>query len=52
MLKLPEPNLTFKGEDCREILKKYNNELDLMPKYLENPAYIPTNITIIHVDSF
>jgi hypothetical protein len=51
MLKLPEPTLTFKGEDCREFLKKYNNGLDLLPEYLENPASVPTDITRIQVES-
>jgi len=30
MLKLPKPTLTFKGEDCREYLKKQNNGLNLL----------------------
>jgi hypothetical protein len=51
MLKLPEPNLTFKGEYCWEFLKKRNNELDFFPDYLENHASVPTNITKIQVDS-
>jgi hypothetical protein len=41
MLKLLEPTITFKGEDCKYFMKKHNNALDLMPKYLENPATIP-----------
>jgi hypothetical protein len=52
MLKLPEPTLTFKGEDCRYFLKKYDNGLDLFPEYLENHAAIPEDITRIHVNSF
>jgi hypothetical protein len=52
MLKLPEPTLTFKGEYCRELLKKHNNGLDLLPEYSENPASIPKQITIIQVASF
>jgi hypothetical protein len=52
MLKLPEPTLTFKGEDCRDFLKKHNNGLDLLPEYLENPASIPEDITRIQVESF
>jgi hypothetical protein len=47
MLKLSEPTLTFKGEDCRELLKKYNNGLDLLPEYLENHASVPADITKI-----
>jgi hypothetical protein len=38
MLKLPELTLTFKGEDCRDFLKRHNNGLDLLPEYLENPC--------------
>jgi hypothetical protein len=45
MLRLPEPTLTFKGEDCRELLKKHDNGLDLLPEFLENPAVIPKDIT-------
>jgi hypothetical protein len=52
MLKLPEPMLTFKGEDCRYFLKKHNNGLDLLPEYLENHASISKDITTIQVESF
>jgi hypothetical protein len=38
MLKLPEPTLTFKGEDCRDFLKKHDNGLDILPEFLENPT--------------
>jgi hypothetical protein len=51
MLKLSERTLSFKGEDCREFLKKHNNGLDLMLEYLENLAYVPTDITRIQVES-
>jgi hypothetical protein len=51
MLKLPEPTLTFKGEDCRELLKKHNNGLDLLPEYLENHAFVPIDITRIQVEA-
>jgi hypothetical protein len=34
MLKLPEPTLTFKEEDCKDFLKKYNNGLNLFPEFL------------------
>jgi hypothetical protein len=40
MLILPEPMLTFKGEDCREFLKKHDNGFDLLPEFLENPTTI------------
>jgi hypothetical protein len=49
MLRLPELMLTFKGEDCRDFLKKHENSLDLLPEFLENPSTIPEDITILHV---
>jgi hypothetical protein len=45
MLRLPEPTLTFKGEYCRELLKKHDNGLDLLPEFQENPTFIPEDIT-------
>jgi hypothetical protein len=45
MLKLPEPTLTFKGDDCMDFLKKHDNNLDLFPKFLENLMAIPKDIT-------
>jgi hypothetical protein len=47
MLELPDPILTFKGEDCREFLKNHGNGLDLLPEFLENPTGIPEDITIL-----
>jgi len=44
--------LTFKGEDCREFLKKHENGLDLLPEFLENPTVIPEDITRLQVSSF
>jgi hypothetical protein len=52
MLRLLEPTLTFKGEDCREFLKKHDNGLDLLPKFLENPTVVPENIIRLQVVSF
>jgi hypothetical protein len=52
MLRLPEPTLTFKGEDCKDFLKKHDNDLDLLPKFLENPAAIPEDITRLQVILF
>jgi hypothetical protein len=52
MLKLLDPTLIFKGEDCRYFLKKHGNGLDLLPKYLENHVVVPEEIIRIHVDSF
>jgi hypothetical protein len=45
MLRFLEPALTFKGEDCREFLKKHDNGLDILPELLENPTAIPKDIT-------
>jgi hypothetical protein len=44
--------LTFKGEDCRELLKMNDNGLDLLPELLENLAFIPEDITRLQVGSF
>jgi hypothetical protein len=52
MLKLPEPTLTFKGEDCRDFLKRHDNGMDLFPEFLENLMAVPEDITRIQVDSF
>jgi hypothetical protein len=52
MLKLPEPTLTFKGEYCRDFLKKNENGLDLLPEFLENPVDIPEDITRLQVNLF
>jgi hypothetical protein len=45
MLRLPELMLTFKGEDCREFLKKHDNGLDLLPDFLEDPVTVPEDMT-------
>jgi hypothetical protein len=52
MLRLLKPMLTFKGEDCREFLKKHDNGLDLLPEFLQNPTAVPEDITRLQVDSF
>jgi hypothetical protein len=52
MLPLPDPMTTFKGENCRQFLKKHGNELDLLPKFLQNPARAPRDIAIIQVSAF
>jgi hypothetical protein len=45
MLKLSEPTLTFRGENCKQFLTKHNNGLDLFPLLLENPNLVPEYIT-------
>jgi hypothetical protein len=52
MLRLPEPTLTFKGEYCRELLKKHDNRLDLLPEFLENPTTVSKEITRLQVGLF
>jgi hypothetical protein len=52
MLRLPEPTLTFKGEDCREFIKKHDNGLDILPEFLENPTTVPEDITRMQVGAF
>jgi len=52
ILKLSEPTLTFKGEDCRDFLKNHDNNLDLFPKLLDNAVSVPEDITMFQVDSF
>jgi hypothetical protein len=52
MLKLPKTTLTFKGEDYNDFLKRHDNGLDLLPKFLDNPTNFQEDITRIQVDSF
>jgi hypothetical protein len=52
MLRLPDPTPTFKGENCRQFLKKHDNELDLLPKFLENPTVAPRDMAILQVSAF
>jgi len=52
MLRLPKPTLTFKGEDCREFLKKHDNGLELLLEFLEDPTVIPKDITRLQVSAF
>jgi hypothetical protein len=52
MLRLPQPMLNFKGKDCKEFLKRHENGLDLLPKFLEDPSVFPEDITRFQVGSF
>jgi hypothetical protein len=52
MLRLLEPTLTFRGEDCKEFLKKHDNGLDLLPEFLEDSMMVPEDITRLQVSSF
>jgi hypothetical protein len=52
MLKLLEPTLNFKGEDCMDFLKNHDNSLDHFPEILEKPMTILKDITRLQVNSF
>jgi hypothetical protein len=52
MLRLPEPTLMFRGEDSKKILRKHNNSVDLLPKFLEDPMAVPEDITNLQASSF
>jgi hypothetical protein len=52
MLILSEPTLTFKGKYSKQFLRKNNNRLDLLPKFLEEPMVVPEDITSFQVSSF
>jgi hypothetical protein len=51
MLKLPEPTITFKGDEARNFLKEKNNGLELLQEYLEDPTTMPEDISRIQVNS-
>ena len=52
MSRLPDPTLTFKGKYSRYFLKKNDNDLDILPKFLENHVVIPEDIKILQVILF
>jgi hypothetical protein len=52
MLRIPKPTITFKGEDCKELLKKHDNGFDLLSKFLENPTTMPKDMTKLQVSAF
>jgi hypothetical protein len=51
MLTLPDPMPTFKGENCKQFLKKHGNELDLLPKLLQDPTPAPQDMAILQVSA-
>jgi hypothetical protein len=51
MLKLPEPNMVYKGEEARNFLKRKNNGIELLQEYLHDPASMPEDISRIQVSS-
>jgi hypothetical protein len=52
MLKLSEPTLTFRGQDCKKFLEKHDNGLDILAEFLEDPTKVPRDITKLQVRSF
>jgi hypothetical protein len=52
MLKLSEPTLTFRGQDCKQFLEKHDNGLDILAEFLEDPTTVPQDITKLQVSSF
>jgi hypothetical protein len=49
MLKLSNPTLTFRGQDCKQFLEKHHNGLDILEKFLEDLTTIPEDITRLQV---
>jgi hypothetical protein len=52
MLKLPEPTLAFRGQDCKKFLEKHENGLEILAEFLEDPTTVPEYITKLQVSSF
>jgi hypothetical protein len=52
MLRLPEPTLSFRGEDCRKFFKKHENKIDLLPEFMENLEVVLEDITRMQVGPF
>jgi hypothetical protein len=50
-LKLPEPTLTYKGDEARTFLKGRNNGIELLQEYLQDPATMPQDLSRIQVSS-
>jgi hypothetical protein len=51
MLKLPEKNLVYKGEEARNFLKINNKGIDILQEYLHDLVIIPKNISRTQVSS-
>jgi hypothetical protein len=50
-LKLPESNITYKGDEPRIFLKGRNNGIELLQEYLQDPTTIPQDLSKIQVSS-
>jgi len=51
MLKLPKPNLTYKGEDAINFLRGKNNGIELLQEYIQDPTMISEDLSRIQVSS-
>jgi hypothetical protein len=51
MLTLLDPMPTFKGENFKQFLTNHGNELDLLPKLLQDPSPAPWDMAILHVSA-
>jgi hypothetical protein len=52
MLKLPEPTITFKGEEVRQFLKETNSGLELLREHFEDTTTMLKDLSNIQVSSF
>jgi hypothetical protein len=52
MIRLSEPTLAFRGKDCKQLLEKHDNTLDILVEFLEDPTTFPEDITKFQVSSF
>jgi hypothetical protein len=52
MLKLSEPTLTFRGQDCNQFLEKHDNGLDILDEFLEDLTTVFEDITRLQASSF
>jgi hypothetical protein len=51
MLKFPEPNLVYKGEEARKFLKRNTNGLEPLQEYFHDPTTMLEDISRIQVSS-
>jgi hypothetical protein len=50
MLRLPEPMITFKGDEAKKLLKERNGGFELLQEYLEDPTMMPEDLSTIQVN--
>jgi hypothetical protein len=51
MLKLPDPNLTYKGVDAINFLRGENNGIELLQEYIQDTTTISKDLSRIQVIS-